>query len=110
MRTTAGVWGRRAPEFLYMVTQIQDQPLTGAASRLRSRRELGDPQSKHEIGGPAFDAGLRRSSIVRWTRIENSGKAHRQALGVDRGDGSRTARVQSFSCRVNCLFGYMLRG
>ena len=47
-----------------MVTQIRDQPLTGAASRLRSRRELGDPLSKHEIGGPAFDAGLRRSSIA----------------------------------------------
>ncbi|MSQ83437.1 MAG: hypothetical protein EXR77_11215 [Myxococcales bacterium] len=49
---------------LSMVTQIRDQPLTGAASRLRSSRELGDPLSKHEIGGPAFDAGLRRSSIA----------------------------------------------
>ena len=35
--------------------------LTPAPDR---RRERGDPLSKHEIGGPASDAGLRRSSIA----------------------------------------------
>ena len=63
VRLVSGVCQANTRPILYTVSQLRDQPWIGAASRLHSRRELGDPPSKHEIADPAHGAGLGRSSI-----------------------------------------------